>query len=530
MSAPLEVDVAVVGGGPAGVAAAIEAARADVAVALAEPARLGGPRSMLAWRVIERTVDRAVARGEALRDAIWPEVRAETARLGAKWEERLELRLADAGVDVVRGAARLAGPNELAVEGGPAIRFDRAVIACGATPATVAGDAPDGRALVTPAELPSIERLPPEVTVIGGGAAGAELVDALSRVDDVTVTWIMDELGILPRFERELAEAFGDVVMGRGVKLVHGKAVAKLKVDPEHGALAELEGGRTYSAPLAVLAIGRRPARFDLAPAGHDAHAPVDERCRTPVAHLFAAGEHTGRVSSSSAAEAMGRVAGRAAAGMEPEPFDPAAIPMVVRGHPQLAQVGLTPEQAGGRRVLFRTLRTEETIAGLLAGVAETDREKGFLRLVCDSESGVILGASAAGPGAAAAVSAAAIARRLGGDGQLARGRPRGRPGRDRRAAARRALTRHGQQNWSYEGVVSHRTSASRLWPVRSKMSARSRSCTASCARRRSASRPSAWASSTRSRSISARTRASSVWGACRAPRARSSAILALTR
>lgn len=414
MSVPIDIDVAVIGGGPAGIAAAIEAARGGMTVALAEPDRIGGPRTMLGWRVIERAVDRGVARGGAKRGAVWAEVRSELERLAVRWEERLGLRLADAGVDVVKGKARLVSANELALDGGPRIRFERAVVACGGAPVTAPGDAPDGERLVTPEQLLEVSDLPSEVMVIGGGAAGAELIDSLSRIDDVDVTWLMGELGILPRFERELAEAFGDVVMGRGVKLVHGKAVEHVTIHETDGTLARLDGGRTYGAPLGVLAIGRRPAPFDLSPAGLEGTLTVDERCRTRLPHVFAAGEHTGRAPSSSAAEAMGRIAGRAAAELEGPAYDPHAIPTVVRSHPQLAQVGLTPERVAGREVVFRTLRGEETIAGLLAGVAESDREKGFLRLVCDSKTGVILGASAAGPGAAAAVSAVAIALKLG--------------------------------------------------------------------------------------------------------------------
>lgn len=413
MSAPLDVDVAVVGGGPAGIAAATAAATRGAAVALIEPGRIGGPTTMLGWRVLERTVDRHAARGAARREAVWPEVRAELERLAARWEERLALRLADGGVDVVRGVARFVSPVELAVEGGPRVRFERAVIACGGEPIPIDGDRPDGNAWVSPDQLFRRSALPSEVMVIGGGAAGAELVDSLSRINDVEVTWLMGELGILPDFERELAEALGDVLMERGVKLVHGKAVTSVGIDKAQGALARLEGGRTYNAPLCVVAVGRRPAPLGLVAAGLG-HLRVDERCRTSVGHLFAAGECTGRAPSSSAAEAMGRIAGLGAAGLDAPAYDPSAVPLVVRASPELAQVGITPERVGGRAVLFRTLRGEETIAGLLFGVAETNRDKGFLRLVCDSKSGVILGASAAGPGAAAMVSAVAIALRLG--------------------------------------------------------------------------------------------------------------------
>lgn len=417
MSVPFDVEVAVVGGGPAGIAAALAAARADAAVALVEPRRVGGPTAMLAWRVLERTVDRQVARGSATRAAVWDEARAELRRLAPAREERLRLRLADAGVDVLDGAAAFAGPRSLVVRRGDArfeVRFDAAVIAAGAGPATLPGAAPDGARLVTPETLFDVAALPDEVMVIGGGAAGAELVDALSRLDDVTVTWVMDEVGILPRFERELADALGDVLLGRGVKLVHGKAVASLEVT-ELDARAKLDGGRTYAAPLAVICVGQRrdPSALSLDAAGLEAPT-VDDALRTPVGHLFAAGACTGRCPSAAHAEAMGRIAGQAAAGLEAPTYDPLAVPLVVRAHPQLAQVGDTPERVAGQAVVLHTARGEESLAGLLDGTGETANAKGWVRLVCDSESGRLRGLSAVGPGSATRASAAAMALRLG--------------------------------------------------------------------------------------------------------------------
>lgn len=411
---PIDTDILVLGGGVAGIAAARAAARADLAVTLVEAGRVGGPRTLLSWRVLERTVDEHVARGRATREAVFAEARGELARLGALREERLALRLADAGVDVLAGRGRFTSANALEVEGGPTVRFERAVIAIGGAPVELDGDRPDGRRLVTADRFFELDALPAEVLVIGGGAAGAELVDSLSRLADLEVTWVMDDVGILPRFERELAEALGDVLLGRGVKLVHGKPVASLAVEP-HRAIARLEGGKGYDSPLIVACAGRRgvPAGLGLEALGL-ASLRADERLATTAPHVWAAGESAGVCPSAAHAEAMGRLAGRAAAGLEIRPWEPAQIPTVVRSHPQLAQVGLTPELLAGQEVVLHTARTEESLAGLLEGVGERADRKGFVRLASDSRTGRILGLSAAGPGAASMASAAAIALRLG--------------------------------------------------------------------------------------------------------------------
>ncbi|MCB9594383.1 MAG: NAD(P)/FAD-dependent oxidoreductase [Sandaracinaceae bacterium] len=411
---PIDTDLLVLGGGTAGIAAARAASRNGLAVTLVEADRVGGPRTLLSWRVLERTVDRHVARGECLRASVWAEARAELARLAELREERLALRLGDAGVDLVHGRARFTSPHELEVASGARVRFDRAVVAVGAGAIGFDGDAPDGRRYVTADGLFGLSALPDAVLVVGGGAAGAELVDSLSRVKDVEVTWLMDEVGILPRFERELADALGDVLLGRGVKLVHGKAVVGVTVE-EHRAVAHLEGGHKYDGPLLVACAGRRaePTELGLDALGI-ASLRVDDRLRTSAEHVWAAGESAGECPSAGHAEAMGRLAGRAAAGLEIRPWDPSQIPSVVRTHPQLAQVGLTPERLAGMEVILHTARAEESLAGLLEGVGESADKKGFLRLASDSETGRILGLSAAGPGAGSLASAAAIALRLG--------------------------------------------------------------------------------------------------------------------
>ncbi len=405
----IDVDVAVIGGGPAGLAAAREAARSGMAVALIEAEAAGG-RAARATTLPMRMLSLAA---DAERED-WPNIRREIAERVTAWTERSQLTLEDAGVELVRGRACFASPRELAVEGGPRVTFDRAIITAGAEAAMLPGATPDGARLIAPDGLSALAALPETAMVIGGGAAGAEIADVLSRLG-VRVTWVMDELGILPRFDRELADSFGDVLMDRGVKLVHGKRVLELALG-DGGATAKLDGGRTYTAKLAVVAVGSRPSAdgLGLAEAGlrTDARGAlmVDEHGRTNVAHLFAAGDVTGKTVGVAGAEAMGRVAGRAAAEIEGPAFRPERAPQTVLARPELAQVGLTPDVAAGRPILIHTLRLKETLAGALHGAGA----KGLLRLVCMSEDGTIAGATALGPGAADAVSAAALAIELG--------------------------------------------------------------------------------------------------------------------
>lgn len=413
----IDVDVVVLGGGPAGVAAAREAARQGMAVALVDAEGPGG-RAARTTTMPARILGRAADAGKA----DWPVLRGEIVERAASWSGRLALVLEDAGVELFRSHARFEGPNSLALDDGRTITFERAIIASGAEPACLPGPAPDGERLLTPDQLAELSALPAEVMVVGGGAAGAEIVDTLSRMGS-TVTWVMDELGLLPSFDRELAEAVGDVLMTRGVKLVHGKRVLEVGFG-EGGTRAVLDGGRTYAAPVGVVAIGNRPRVEGLSALGVRVDAlgaiVVDERGLTSAAHVFAAGDVTGRTHDVASAEAMGRVAGLGAAGVEAR-YEQDVVPRVAYTTPQIAQVGLGADRAAGREVMLHTLRLEETITGHLARIGESQDAKGFVRLICDSSDGRLLGASALGPGAVEAVSAAALALSIGAtDSQLA--------------------------------------------------------------------------------------------------------------
>lgn len=408
----IDVDVAVIGGGPAGIAAAMEASRAGLAVALVEAERVGGAAAwdtQVPWRSLERAADGKQSFAEA---------RSRARALAGRWEERQSLRLGDAGCVRVQGRAVFTGPRALCATDGDRVTevsFDHAVVATGASAKTLAGDAPDGKTLLTPSQLLALEALPEKLLVIGGGAAGAELCDSLVRLGGVELTWLMDDYGLLPRFDRELAEAFGDVLMERGVKLVHGKAVQSVSV-ADAGATATLDGGHTYIAPAAVMTLGTRPNLDALAldRAGVQPGPLEPDPQGRIAATVFAVGSCTGRATGVAAAEAMGRVAGLAIAGDTEARFHADRIPLIARTRPVLAQVGQTPERVGGREVIFHTLRLESTLGGLLDGVGETEHDKGLVRVVCDSLSGDVLGATALGPGADNIVSAVALAMQVG--------------------------------------------------------------------------------------------------------------------
>ncbi|MFO0683107.1 MAG: NAD(P)/FAD-dependent oxidoreductase [Sandaracinus sp.] len=427
--------IVVVGGGPAGVAAAVEAARTGAGVTLVSESAIGGRAthaSLVPSKVLLHAAEaRRARRAQGLASpADLAAIHAETESLAKARADRMRLALADAGARVVEGVARFVSPKELEVTAaGGATRtlpFDAAIVAAGSEPRFPPGffgeaGKPDGHFVFAPRHVRAMLELPKTLLVIGGGATGAEHAYAFQAMG-VEVTWILDELGILPRFDRELADSLGDVLMERGIKIVHGKRVLSVVHDPKQGVLAKLDGGRTYSAERAFVALGRKAdtARLGLAELGvtlaEDGTIPVDGFGVSALPSIYVVGDATAGGQSSARAEATGWTAGRHATRRPVDPVVPSTLVEAVYTSPELAYVGLSPGGATRRGVPYDLLTSDfaSSLRATFDGAGRDPHARGLLRVVTEPEGGKILGATAIGPHAAEVLAPIAVALRLG--------------------------------------------------------------------------------------------------------------------
>jgi NAD(P) transhydrogenase len=408
MTATDAVDVLVVGGGPAGRAAALEAAVLGGSVALAERRALDdhlfADGGAVATRILRIAVDGLIARGrragvEPLRvdDLMWP-----ARRLLASEVEHNLTELVDAGVEVVRGTARFAGDHEIEIAtpaGLRTLRAGRVIVAVGTRAHHPPGVAFDGRTVIEPHELLHLGVLPSTAVVVGGGLIGFEYASVLSALGAYVVLLERGPM-VLPFVDRDLAGALVEAVEEGGVEVRVGCRVSAVGPAGDGRVATLLEGGDAITSHAVLWAADRHGATDDLR-LGLAGLAPDDQGLltvgdgfRTAVGHIHAVGEVVGYPCLASDAAEQGRVAARAACGAEALPPRRRA-PLVLWSIPALASSGLTEEELKdeSRPYVIGRCSFSELVRGRLGA------DRGWLKLLAEP-GGRLLGVHVLGQGA----------------------------------------------------------------------------------------------------------------------------------
>jgi pyruvate/2-oxoglutarate dehydrogenase complex dihydrolipoamide dehydrogenase (E3) component len=422
--------IAVIGAGPAGVAAASAAAECGAQVTLigAEPpGGRAGWHSLLPSKVlltaadclglVRRLEELGLRRGHSVADSEALVRRIQM--LSQQQSEAYMTGLMERGVHFLAGTASFTGPHQLRIvspDGAPtSLEAGVIIVASGSVPIFPPGLKPDGQRIIAPRFVRKLDRLPASMIVVSGGVTGTEFVYGFNRLG-IAVTWIVDEFGVLPSFAREPVRVLLEALAARGV-IRHEGVAASSAVAENEGVIVTLQDGRSFRAEMAFIAVGRRPdlAGLNLPAAGLPDDPrfaiEVDGYGQTAVPSILAAGDATGLPMTANKAMAQGRVAGRRAAGAAVDAYRPDTIVEAVYTEPQLAQVGLSLAGAatGGRSIRQLQLGYDASLKATLIGETE-----GFVRLLADAGDGTLLGAIAVGAHAADILAPVALGLRLG--------------------------------------------------------------------------------------------------------------------
>jgi len=392
----------VIGGGPGGNVAALTAARhgADKVI-LVEKDALGGtctnrgciPTKFFLSRLDERGGEKAGwSRLMSHKDAL---VRGLANSIGKSCRE--------AGVEILRGHGRLAGPNTVEVEGeGGAItriEADRIILATGSSPAVIPGISIDGERVITSTEALSLPEPPGSMIIIGSGAVGSEFAFIYHRAGTkVTLVEAMDRL--FPGEDGEVHDLFAALYRKMGIATVTGDPVSSVEPSRTGGARVLLASGESLEAEKVLVGIGRRLLTGDIGleaaglARGSLGEIDVDGELRTSREHIYAVGDITGKLLLAHLASYQGAQAARSAVGRSWREVPYHAVPWSIFTTPEIASVGLNETGAAGKGVdsLAASLPWMDNIKARLDRTTD-----GFVKIVAEKGSGRIIGGTVVG-------------------------------------------------------------------------------------------------------------------------------------
>lgn len=321
-------------------------------------------------------------------------------------------RFADLGVDVFLGHGRFTGPDSIAVEGAN-LHFRRAVIATGARAAVPPIPGIEETGYYTNETIFSLTERPEKLIVIGGGPIGCELAQSFARLGSA-VTILDRDSRLLPRDDADASRLVMAAMRKDGVTLELGVQIVGAS---RHEGIARVEitrdgASRVIEGDAILVAAGRAPNTgdlgLDLAGVGAERRGiVVDDRMRTANPRVYAIGDVASRYQFTHAADFQARMVLANALFFGRGKASSLLVPWSTYTSPEVAQVGLTVEEAGKQGVAIDTITVpfEDVDRAVLAGETE-----GFLRVNLRKGTDKIVGVTIVASHAGDLISEAAVA------------------------------------------------------------------------------------------------------------------------
>jgi pyruvate/2-oxoglutarate dehydrogenase complex dihydrolipoamide dehydrogenase (E3) component len=421
------LDVIVIGGGPAGVTAALRASELGASVALVEQGQLGGVCTndgCAPTRVLAKTARLVREAGHFDEYGLVGECPAvDIARVLARVREtvdrlhqkkKLQQHLERAGVSVYVGVgcARFVDEHTVLLKDGSRLEGAKFILCAGGRARRISF--PGSEYALTYSDIWSLQSLPRSIAIVGGSATGCQLASILGAFG--TQVWILERNSCILKLEDQLlSDVMGHAFRQRGIELVLGIESVK-QIDPVEDGLrlvytvgqsAPAEGQeKTLHAEVVLLAIGW-PGNADtlnLEAANvksEGGYVIVDEYLRSSAPHIFAAGDMNGRMMLVQSASYEARIAAENAVLGVGQPYMHRIVPHGSFTDPEYASVGLTEEQA--HEVEGGYVASVVPYADLDRAVID-ERTTGFCKLIVSQETHRILGAHIVGEQALEAI------------------------------------------------------------------------------------------------------------------------------
>ena len=423
-------DAVVIGAGPGGYVAAIRLAQLGKKTALVDKEALGGV--CLNWGCIpSKALIAAANLVEAVREAadrgITADPKVDIDRL-RQFKNDVVKKLVGGvgmlengnGVEVLKGKATFVGPNAIEVEGKDGkerVEAGAFIVATGARPIEIPGFAFDGKDVWSAKEAVDLPDLPKRLVVIGGGIIGLELGTVYAKLGSKVI--VVEALptilsGIDPEAVRLVQKGLRqrDAVVhvnakAKGLERTGGALSVKIEVDGQEQAI---------ECDKVLVAVGFRPNSENLGlekvgvKVGPKGFVEVNERYQTSVPSIYCIGDLAGPPLLAHKASKEGEIAAEVIAGKK-SVRDWVALPAAIFTDPEVAVVGLSEEEA--RKQGYEPITGKFAFAALGRAIA-IDHTEGFVKVIADKESKLLLGATIVGAEASDLIAEAALALEMG--------------------------------------------------------------------------------------------------------------------
>jgi dihydrolipoamide dehydrogenase len=419
----MDVDVAVLGGGPAGYTAAIRAAQlgGKVACIEAEP-KLGGTCLRVGCIPTKAWVQSAHAYHDARETFAKLGVRPADPSLDfgtvVSWKDAVVDQMTGGvaslfkanGVEWVNGKGTFTGANTIAVEGGEDVTFKSAIVATGSFPIRPPIPGLDSPRCVDSTGLLSQTEVPARLVVLGGGIIGCEFASIFNRFGtEVTIIEMLPHL--IPTEDEDAGKELEKAFRTRGVAQHLSKQCTQVD---DHGAhlTVHFGEGETVDCDLMLVAVGRAALvegiGLEAAGVGFDRKGiGTDDHRRTNVAHIYAAGDVAGYWQLAHTGFREGEVAAENAMGHE-STFGEPAVPRPIYTDPEIAGAGLTEAQAREKYGDAVVVGRAPWVA--IARAVMSGNTTGWVKTIHESSYGELLGIVIVGPHATDLIGEAVVA------------------------------------------------------------------------------------------------------------------------
>ncbi|PPD39424.1 MAG: dihydrolipoyl dehydrogenase [Methylobacter sp.] len=432
----LNAEVLVLGGGPGGYSAAFRAADLGKQVVLVEREPvLGGvclnvgcipSKALLHTALVIHEAEEMAEHGISFTK---PELDLDKIRA---WKESVTKTLngglsalaKQRKVTVVHGIGQFTSANSLSVQGeagATVVNFQNAIIAAGSQPTKIPAFPHDDPRLWDSTDALALSQIPKKLLIVGGGIIGLEMATVYHAFgSEISVVELMDQIIpgcdkdlITPLFRR-IKKQYQDIWLETRVTAIEAQ---------DDGLKVSFEGKGAPESGLfdaVLVAVGRRPNGKLVAAeqagvnVNEQGFIPVDKQQRTNVPHIFAIGDIVGNPMLAHKAVHEGKIAAEVIAGHKAG-FDALTIPSVAYTDPEIAWMGLTENQAKQQGIAYDKAAFPWAASGRSLSMG---RKEGITKILCDKETGRILGAGMVGPNAGELIAEAVLALEMGADAE----------------------------------------------------------------------------------------------------------------